>query len=332
MAENACAACHVSHGATQPERLLRARSYDLCIECHSGITATDVLSVMGLASGHKPNRLRDEHDPEEDPRTMRPHVECVDCHNPHAVRGDPLRDTTLAAPLGAPRLPAEMQIVPGVTLFGVPIETARNYYEVCFRCHADNPVPIRRRIVRNRDEIGNIRRQFLPTAASAHPVTFALRNPAEVPSLTPAARTRPTMGCEDCHNNADARALGGAGPNGPHGSRFRFILARQYETADFTAESPQAYALCYECHDRNSILGDESFSLHRIHIVRGRSPCSACHSPHGVNGSRAEHDHLINFDLSIVQGQRQYIDTGQFSGRCTLTCHGVQHVNFEYSR
>lgn len=332
MAENACATCHVSHGATQRERLLRARSYDLCIECHNGITASDVLSVMGQLSGHKPNRLRDEHDPAEDPRTMRMHVDCVDCHNPHAVRNDPLRDVALTASGPGALLPSEMAFVPGVTLSGVPIDRARHYHEVCFRCHADNPALIRGRIVRQRDEGGNIRRQFLPTAASAHPVTFALRNPAEVPSLTPAARARPTMGCQDCHNNPDARALGGSGPNGPHGSRFPFLLARRYETADFTLESPQAYALCYECHDRNSILGDQSFSLHRVHIVNGRTPCSACHSPHGVSGSRTQHDHLINFDVSIVHGRREFIDTGLFSGRCTLMCHGVNHVNFEYSR
>ena len=95
-------------------------------------------------------------------------------------------------------------------------------------------------------------------------------------------------------------------------------------------ESPQAYALCYRCHDRNSILGNESFSRHSIHIVRDRAPCSACHDPHGVSGNTAQHDHLINFDVSIVGGQRFYNDNGHFSGTCTLTCHGVNHVNFAY--
>jgi len=49
-----------------------------------------------------------------------------------------------------------------------------------------------------------------------------------------------------------------------------------------------------------------------------------------VTGSPAQHGHLINFDLSIVAGARQYNDTGLFSGSCTLTCHGVNHVNFVY--
>jgi hypothetical protein len=143
-------------------------------------------------------------------------------------------------------------------------------------------------------------------------------------------RTRRFISCQDCHDNPDARDAGGTEINGPHGSRYDFILAARYDTADFSMESPQSYALCYECHDRNSILGNESFPLHQRHVVRGRVPCSACHSPHGVTGSPAQHDHLINFDLAIVGGQRLYVATGRFSGSCTLTCHGVQHVNFVY--
>lgn len=335
LADNACGACHVSHGAPQRERLLRARAYDLCIDCHDGITATDVQSVMGLHSGHAPRRLVDRHDPAEDPRSMPPHVDCVDCHNPHAVQSSGLGGLANApAPVGSGRLgwlsPA-LRDVPGVALSGAPVEAARHDYEVCFRCHADNPVPLDR-IVRDRDTYGNVRRQFQPAAASAHPVTFPARGGAETPSLLPEARAQPLMSCQDCHNNPDARQLGGAGPNGPHGSPFPGLLAARYETADFTAESPQAYALCYRCHDRSSILGDESFSLHNVHVVRGRSPCSACHTPHGVAGSSAEHGHLINFDLAIVSGERQFTDTGRFSGSCTLTCHGVRHVNFVYAR
>ncbi len=330
LADNACAACHVSHGAEQRNQLLRARSYDLCIGCHDGITAVDVHNVSGRRSGHQPARFRPVHDPDEDPRTMPAHVECVDCHNPHAVRPDPFANTGALGANAIASLSPALAETPGISLGGSPVERASADYEVCFRCHADNPVPIANRIRRDREELGNIRRQFLPSTASAHPVTFVSQNVAETPSLLPAARTDRVLTCQDCHNNPDARELGGSGPNGPHGSRFDFLLAARYETADFTAESPQSYALCYQCHDRNSILGDESFSLHRVHVVDGRSPCSACHTAHGVGGSAREHSHLINFDISIVSGERQFIDTGRFEGNCTLTCHGVRHVNFTY--
>ncbi len=332
MADNACGSCHVSHGAAHPERLLRDRAYDLCIACHNGSTATDVLSAAGQRHGHKPERFRERHDPAEQPGTMPPHVDCVDCHNPHAARsGLSEFNTTIADRQGALYM-ATMEFVPGVTVGGVAVDRARQYHEVCFRCHADRPVPIPGRIIRDRDDYGNIRRQFLPSAASAHPVTRTARNAGETPSLTPAARAQTSMNCQDCHNNPDARQLGGGGPNGPHGSPHPFLLAARYETRDFTVESPQAYQLCYQCHDRGSILGDESFSLHRIHVVDARTPCSACHTAHGVSGSQREHSHLVNFDVSIVSGERRFEDRGRFAGSCTLTCHGVRHVDFRYER
>jgi hypothetical protein len=294
------------------------------------MSGADIVSLTNRSSGHRMNRRRDLHDPAENPRSMRPHIDCVDCHNPHAASPDPLAGSALARPTRGALVPPAMKQVAGVSLSGVPVDRARFYYEVCFRCHSDNPVPVADRIVRQRDPAGNIRRQFLPTAASAHPVAFAGRRSGESVSLLAEYRNRRTIGCQDCHNNPDARQLGGGGPNGPHGSRYDFLLAERYETDDFTVESSQAFALCYKCHDRNSILGDESFAFHRQHIVRGRSPCSACHTPHGVSGSQSQHSNLINFDVSIVSGERQFVDTGRRSGSCTLTCHGVRHVNFLY--
>ena len=51
------------------------------------------------------------------------------------------------------------------------------------------------------------------------------------------------------------------------------------------------------------------------------------------------HSNLINFDLSIVQpasgglrGRIEFVDQGPQRGSCTLTCHGVVHVNFGYGR
>jgi predicted CXXCH cytochrome family protein len=330
MGDAACSACHRPHSAVEPERLLRDRARDLCVTCHDGLTATDITGVINQRSGHRFNRLTNVHDPTENPMTMNPHVDCVDCHNPHAVRGNLLATALRQAGGNGSVVPPAMEQVPGVTLGGMQTDRARFYYEVCFRCHADNPVRVDGRVLRQRESNGNVRRDFLPTAASAHPVTFASRVNNEVPSLRAEYRNRPFISCQDCHNNPDATSRGGGGPDGPHGSRYEFLLADRYETADFTTESAQAYSLCYQCHDRNSILNDESFAFHRIHVTRGQSPCSACHTPHGVNGSRVNHSHLINFDVSIVGGERRFVDRGRQSGSCTLTCHGVRHVDFRY--
>lgn len=330
MRDNACNSCHAPHSAQQPERLLRENGDRLCLSCHDGITARNMLAVANLRSGHRSRPLSDRHDPAEDPFTMPPHVNCVDCHNPHAAQHNPLggfsRQISTATPLASP----VMRKVAGVTLGGAQIDDARYEYEVCLRCHGERAIPLPDRVVRQSDTLGNIRRQILPTAASSHPIGRASRGGADTPSLRAELRSKTFLQCLDCHNNPDARSLGGGSPNGPHGSRFDHLLVDNYETADFTIESNQAYALCYQCHDRNSILANESFPHHNNHIVRGQTPCSACHAPHGVSGSRTNHSNLINFDLRIVGGERIFRDMGDRAGSCTLTCHGVRHVNFTY--
>ena len=329
LADNACRSCHLPHGAPQRERLLNERASRLCVACHDGVSAADVLPAINQRYGHRVNWAFEQRRPPEERVHARRSVECADCHNPHAVMSNPLG--RVRRPGGSePLAPPALREVPGVNLAGLPVPTARFYYEVCFRCHSDLPVVPRGRVVRQSDTLGDVRRQFLPTAASAHPVAFPSRNASEVPSLLPEYRRSGYITCQDCHNNPDAVAEGGTQVNGPHSSRFEHLLAARYETRDFTIESAQSYALCYRCHDRTSILNGDSFALHRNHLVRGRTPCSACHDPHGVSGSSAQHGHLINFDVSIVGGQRFYADTGRFRGTCTLTCHGVEHVNFTY--
>jgi ribosomal protein S14 len=309
---------------------LYSRPSDLCITCHDGLSGPSVLPVLHQRSGHRVSPLHELRTRPEERFQLSHFVECTDCHNPHAVARDVGVGPAAITRIG-PLVPPGMAEVPGVALAGAVVERATFYYEVCFRCHGDRPVILRDRIIRQRDELGDVRRQFLPTAASAHPVAFPTRQTGEVPSLLPALRLRRFISCQDCHNNPNARDAGGTEVSGPHGSRFDHLLVARYDTADFSLESPQAYALCYLCHDRNSILGDESFALHRQHVVRGRAPCSACHDPHGVSGSPTQHDHLVNFDIAIVGGRRFYVDTGRFSGSCTLVCHGVQHVNFTYA-
>jgi len=331
MADNACLACHQIHGARGRERLLKfRRNEENCVVCHDGTVAVDIKSLVHLPSAHHSSRLGNRHDPTEFLRRLTPdHVECVDCHNPHAVQRAKIR----VAPGSVPAILGPLQGAPGVTITGRILRQARREYQVCLRCHGDDPIRTDRSISRVRPSI-NLRRQISPAAASSHPFVLP-RSSAEVPSLMPGLAGR-MLDCSDCHNSNNARAFGGTGPNGPHGSTFDHLLALRYETRDFSTESASAFALCYRCHNRASILGDESFSLHRRHIVDVRSPCSACHDPHGVTGSRSNAGHLINFDRSIVTRtplapRIQYRDLGPFQGSCTLRCHGVNHLRFRYS-
>lgn len=338
MADNGCTNCHKIHSAPQSERLLRfRREEDNCLNCHNGtIARTNLGGEIRKRSAHRVERYTGRHDPTEDPRTMRWHVECSDCHNPHAVAGG---DTSL---IGRPSLGVidqSMQFVSGVDRSGVPIPRSRFEYEVCFKCHADSLSRPRVSEVPRVITQTNTRLEFQPSNPSFHPV-IGPRNNSEVVSLISPWRVGSLMRCTDCHNSDDAGVIGGAGVNGPHGSIYEPILIANYTTRDFTTESPQAYALCYRCHDRQSILNDESFPLHNRHVVRGRSPCSACHDSHGISraqGNSRNNSNLINFDRSIVQptggglGARiEFVDLGPRSGNCTLTCHGVAHVRLGY--
>jgi hypothetical protein len=102
------------------------------------------------------------------------------------------------------------------------------------------------------------------------------------------------------------------------------------------SESAQAYALCYSCHDRTSILNNESFPRHRMHIVGERSPCSACHDAHGsdAHAGNPTGSNLINFRTDVVSpngsGQLFFRDDGRFRGACSLRCHGEGHSNENY--
>ncbi|MHC4234012.1 MAG: hypothetical protein ACYSUQ_02755, partial [Planctomycetota bacterium] len=287
--------------------------------------------------GHNSRKWRGVHDPTEDPFLMRPHVECVDCHNPHAAAGDALPRSLKMATPGPKGLDAEMRYVSGMSAGGRLLSRARVEYEVCLKCHADG-TRVRREAVSRMVSTVNTRREFRTTNQSFHPVFAPGRN-KDVPSLTSPLTPGTTIGCIDCHDSDNAIDRGGSGPNGPHGSVHYPLLAERYVTRDLSVESANNYALCYRCHERASILGNESFPLHRRHVVNARTPCSVCHDPHGVPSSSrgGDHTHLINFDSSVVEPsdfsrQIEFRDTGRLRGSCTMRCHDFNHENITYQR
>ncbi|MBI4718288.1 MAG: hypothetical protein HY763_10820 [Planctomycetes bacterium] len=345
VAENGCTNCHKIHSAEEHQRLLRfRREEDNCLNCHSGgVAKVNIESELRKRSAH-PVRLSDRrHDADEDPRLASRHVECVDCHNPHAAA--PTQRTAFLEGVrgigGAGIVGATLTYVSGVDRAGQPVEHARFEYEVCFKCHADGvPRAPTGRISRQVHQT-NTRLEFQTSNPSFHPVLGARRN-GEVVSLRAPLRSDSVIRCTDCHNSDNVDRGSDGLPTGPHGSIYEPLLVANYETREFTVESPLAYALCYRCHERASILGDESFPLHNEHIVRGRSPCSACHDAHGISrmqGGGNRHTNLINFDRAIVRpvstqlrSRLEFVDSGVYRGSCTLTCHGVTHVAFDYGR
>jgi predicted CXXCH cytochrome family protein len=319
VAENACESCHRPHSAGGEPRLMNYLAEESnCLSCHNGnVAGTSIENELSKPYTHNPYGYTLVHDPEEDPLVLTMHAECQDCHNSHAV------NETQAS---APHVSGSLAGTIGITLAGTPVEPSLYQYEICFRCHGDSPGKPAGHTTRAIEQT-NTRLEFNPGNPSHHPVAATGQN-ADVPSLIVPDHSESSMiYCTDCHAGD-----GPSGSNGPHGSNWQSLLKYRYETADLTVESPENYALCYSCHGRTSILNDESFSYHYLHIVDELTPCNACHDPHGISytqGNSTNNSHLINFDMNIVMssgaGVARFVDTGYEDGYCQLRCHGQGH-------
>jgi predicted CXXCH cytochrome family protein len=326
VAANACGNCHRSHSVGGRRWLLNAAGEeDNCYPCHNGnVAAKNVQAEFNKLSRHPVSGNTGVHDAAEPGVIQSRHVECADCHNPHATN-------TLG---GEP--PGSLAGVRGITITGTEVKPVAFEYQVCFRCHADStgkPAPlIARQIAQT-----NVRLEFDPANPSHHAVAGPGRS-ANVPSLLPPWTTASVLRCRDCHNNDAGPGAGGIGPGGPHGSTHPPLLERRYVTTDRTTESAANYALCYKCHNRNAIINEGGpFPYHKKHIIDDRTPCSVCHDAHGISGAQGNptnNSRLINFDVSVVTpssgGLLRFESLGPNRGRCYLTCHGKNHNPFSY--
>jgi len=186
---------------------------------------------------------------------------------------------------------------------------------------------------------------------SSHPVlhdrTSGLAQPSLLPNMlnidgvTQGRAMGVRILCTDCHNSDDNREFGGAGANGPHGSKFTHLLERRYEISqaavpgqaianlfpnpDLSPFGP--YSLCAKCHNLTVILSNTSFPLHAQHISEGFS-CSVCHTAHGMGGQSATTtgERLVNFDANVVAPNGTTpISYSRVTNTCSLVCHGHAH-------
>lgn len=318
------AGCHSSdppapHAATGPLRSgvapanARSTTTDIAAQTRKRSAHREVPGAVALRAGDRSRR------------TMVTGVTCVDCHNPHLISQTPAEPPFASGLLDG---------VDGVDRNGAAVSSVRYEYEVCFKCHGEGSadfdfVP---RVLRDTDK----RRAFDPGNPSYHPIVAMGRNlniPSIPSDLEPDMSPSSLIYCTTCHADDEG------GSSGPHGSSFAPILRERYETADYTPESLENFALCYRCHDRSSIRDNTSFREktqrtttsgggHRGHLEAG-APCSACHDPHGVSDwgmpgtapapgiagqagplgqdgiedsdGTGWHTHLINFDTTIVR-------------------------------
>ncbi|MCF6364770.1 MAG: hypothetical protein L3J35_01065 [Bacteroidales bacterium] len=321
VAENACENCHNTHTAGGNERLMKYQKEESnCLDCHNGNVASQNIQIqINKPYSHNVYAYNRDHDPNEDALTLNMHVECEDCHNPHGSDNSPGK---------APFVKGFNKGTVGVNQDGNKVNPVQFEYEICYRCHADSPNKSASSITRQIEQ-NNVRLEFNSLNPSFHPVTGTGVNP-DVPSLVAPYSESSIIYCTDCHaSNGKSSAAG------PHGSIYPHILKYNYSTFNNTIESYQSYELCYQCHDRNSIISEypNEFQdkVHNKHIVDLNTSCSVCHDSHGVSsfqGNSVNNSNLINFNVSIVSpadGILRFEDTGLFSGTCYLTCHGKVH-------
>lgn len=302
-----CGACHKNHGKKGTWLLDQSRD-ETCFKCHGpagrtgqGRGRSDILSVIQKRYSHpiiqtSQYHVAGEELPEMNPAAPR-HASCYDCHNAHK--------TTKEKPLKGAR---------GNSGKKRKLNEAQKEYEVCYLCHSTSA---------NRPSGSkNIAEEFDIINPSFHPVESRGKN-RNVPSLTGTLSPESMIKCSDCHGNDDR-----FGPKGPHGSNYEYMLKANFSTQN-GIESSNAYALCYECHNRNSILRDDSFKSHKRHIVYANISCHSCHASHG---SRT-YENLIRFDPAVAApnsaGQLAYMKLGYGKPRCFLSCH-VNGRNFDH--
>ena len=367
---NACSSCHMSHNSLSPARLLRpatpaATSYDpvtqSCMTCHAGGTYLSPATVPNIMAevakvSHPLPAGNNVHDAAEAALLQNNrHATCVDCHNAH----DGNQEVAFSVP---PAIRPAQQGATGISAVdGITTLTPSvNQYETCLRCHGTSlgkqrlavfgysPV----RMVAAADPL-NIIPEFAQTATSSHPVTHPRSSPFPQPSLlvnmlnqSGLASSRlvgTQLFCTDCHNSDDNREFGGAGANGPHGSKWTHLLERRYEFSqapapgglitnlypnpDVTVNGP--YAMCAKCHDLpNQILANTSWNQHALHVSQYGFSCSVCHTSHG-NGAISPTftgERLVNFDANVVASNgTSPVGYNRSTNTCTLTCHNVAH-------
>jgi predicted CXXCH cytochrome family protein len=362
VAADACNGCHAPHNASGTSRLLRGQNEQACIGCHNGSNVSpmpayaNVFAEYGTPKiGHPFPQSTSPHDAAE-PVLLNNnrHATCVDCHSGH---GSQIVGVFPPAPL----IRISQKDVTGINASdGTSVlAPAVNQYENCLRCHGTSAgkqvQPIYGyfavRAVSAGDPL-NLIPQFAVTATSSHPVMHARSSALAQPSLltnmlnldgvTPARAMGTQILCTDCHNSDDNREFGGAGANGPHGSRWTHILERRYEfsqaplpgqlisnlfpSPDLSVNGP--YALCGKCHDlANQIAKNTSWTQHSSHINVGVS-CSTCHTAHG-NGATSgtiSGERLINFDVNVVAANGGLpISYNRTANTCVLVCHQVAH-------
>lgn len=283
--------------------------------------STDIYQAFQKANKHNVAGYSSLHKPSSTDETLayisaNKHIECDDCHNPHAAgatkhtQGTNAVSAVLSSVSGA--IPSGTY---GTTGTGTnwsmgtttySLNTATKEYEICFKCHSNANTSL----ATWNSTWTNVALEFNPSNQSYHPVVGAL--PATDPGANGSNRLAAnqlsggwtpgqTMYCSDCHGNDAASPAA----QGPHGSARAFILKGPntywptnasgvlYQTGSSSVAADLTGLFCLNCHPLRVSAIARATWYNNVHTEHdgpqlGNVACIRCHIlvPHGGKMSR----------------------------------------------
>jgi predicted CXXCH cytochrome family protein len=315
-AKDSCTTCHSPHASNQPHLLLAAQR-ELCADCHGAMG--DAKFPHGPVEAGDCTACHAPHESDLAPLLAASEDSlCVECHTDvgDLLRTKKVQHSALESGCTSCHMPH------GGTH---PKLLAEEGGEVCFACH---------------DDIG----EKVKKAPVVHAALASAKGCASChsPHATDQAKLLlepEKSGCLSCHGKIVTPAmtvLHGPIADGtctachePHGGGQAKLLIADFPATDYVPYTETAYALCFECHDRDLLkYPDTSFAtgfrdgernLHYLHVnnpQKGRS-CVLCHNVHGGGNAAlvAESVPFGSWQLPL-----KYV-ASENGGTCAPGCH-----------
>lgn len=255
-----CRGCHGSHWRLSPQKASLAQGTPStpfstidanCMRCHQGLPnpavdqgASKLPQWSGTGSSHIDGPFLERAKnfsklvTTASNRKVLVKAQCSGCHDSHAKD----RPAYLAGQ--------------AFDAFGKPTKVrATSVAQVCFTCHAG---PEAVRTLKQQGDLGIL---FRPEAASSHRPGAQAAMRQDLPSLRPGL-FKGSLDCTSCHDNPKATSA-----RGPHGSPYPHLLKAAFgRESEVASVGSHGNDLCFTCHDRISIMGNQSFPWHAQHI------------------------------------------------------------------
>lgn len=334
-----CLACHDPHGSDVRQMLRQGPQRDLCLTCHADVTGGKPMVHGPLKEGtctacHEPHSSPNPNLLKVDGREL-----CLECHPTTRLELD-VMNVTHAPVEGDCLVCHDPHATTGESLLNVDKQS------LCLSCH---------------DEIGELMRSSHGQHAAVTTERGCLNcHVAHASDHTRLLKEEAAALCLDCHDQPLERTEGGTimdmkaflqdhlvlhAPVAQgncvschmiHGGGLERLLTREYSTEMYNSMPDETYALCFVCHDRQSVSLPEStavtqfrngaLNLHYVHVgLRPKSrSCHVCHDPHATNNEHDLRDSVPFGPNWTIKIDWQSTENG---GTCAAGCHRSYHYD-----